>query len=197
MAADGVRYVARTRRESAPVRLRLTGRFNVYNSLAALAVGIAEGIDLEEAAAGIAETVVPGRFEPVDAGQEFAVIVDYAHTPDSLENVLRTARSLAKERVICIVGAGGDRDRTKRPIMGQIAADLADYVVITSDNPRSEEPEAICREIAEGANRNGKTPFDIIVDRREAIRHAVSVADSGDISVDHRERTRDVPGDQG
>ena len=180
VAADGVRYVARTRTRQALVRLRLTGRFNVYNSLAALAVGIAEGIDLEEAAVGIAETVVPGRFEPVNAGQEFAVIVDYAHTPDSLENVLRTARSLAKERVICVVGAGGDRDRTKRPIMGQIAAELPDYVVITSDNPRSEEPEAICREVAEAPTER-YDPFDIIVDRREAIRQAVSVADTGDL----------------
>lgn len=181
VAADGVRYVARTKDEQALVRLRLTGRFNVYNSLAALAVGMAEGISLEEGAMGIAETVVPGRFEPVDAGQDFAVIVDYAHTPDSLENVLRTARSLTKERVICVVGAGGDRDRTKRPIMGQIAAELSDYVVITSDNPRSEDPAAICREVAAGAQRVGTTPFDVIVDRREGIRQAISVADTGDL----------------
>src|SRR5690606_6112577 len=151
----GVRYLARSRDQTVEVRLRLTGRFNVYNSLAALGVALGEGIDLEEAALGIRETVVPGRFEPVDLGQEFAVIVDYAHTPDSLENVLKTARSLVKERVICVFGAGGDRDPTKRPIMGEIAAELADYVVITSDNPRSEEPEAICREIAKGVEQIG------------------------------------------
>lgn len=181
VTADGVRYIARTNKGQAPVRLRLTGRFNVYNSLAALAVGLVEGVDLEEAAAGIAQTVVPGRFEPVDEGQDFAVIVDYAHTPDSLENVLKTARGLAKERVICVFGAGGDRDRTKRPIMGQIAAELADFVVITSDNPRSEDPEAICREVAAGAEKAGAAPFDVIVDRREAIRHAISVANAGDL----------------
>jgi len=115
----GVRYLARSRRQTVEVRLRLTGRFNVYNSLAALGVALGEGIDLEEAVLGIRETVVPGRFEPVDLGQEFAVIVDYAHTPDSLENVLKTARSLAKERVICVFGAGGDRDPTKRPDHGR------------------------------------------------------------------------------
>lgn len=179
--ADGVRYVARTQRESVPVRLSLTGRFNVYNSLAALAVGLAEGIGLEEGARGIEKTVVPGRFEPVSAGQEFAVIVDYAHTPDSLENVLKTARSLTKGRVICVFGAGGDRDRTKRPLMGKIAAELADYAVITSDNPRSEDPQEICREIAEGAKASGGAPFVIIVDRREAIRHAISLARAGDL----------------
>jgi len=179
--AGGVRYVARTRRASAFVRLTLTGRFNVYNSLAALAVGLSEGLQLEEAAAGMEKTVVPGRFEPVNAGQEFAVIVDYAHTPDSLENVLRTARNLAEKRVICVFGAGGDRDKTKRPLMGKVAADLADYVVITSDNPRSEDPVEICRQVAEGARTGGKGSFRIIVDRREGIRHAIQLAEPGDL----------------
>jgi len=109
------------------------------------------------------------------------VIVDYAHTPDSLENVLKTARSLAEGRVICVFGAGGDRDRTKRPRMGDVAANLADYVVITSDNPRSEDPAEICRQVAEGARQRGRAPFEIVVDRREAIRRAVFMAERGDL----------------
>ena len=123
---------------------------------------------------------VPGRFEPVDEGQGFAVIVDYAHTPDSLENVLAAARELAGDRrVLCVFGCGGDRDRDKRPKMGAIAARLADVVIVTSDNPRSEEPEAIIREVLAGAGEEA----DAIVDRREAIRHAVALARAGDVLV--------------
>ena len=178
--ADGVSYTLVTPVGSRPVRLRLTGRFNVYNSLAAIAVAIHEGVDLDTAARGIEHTVVPGRFEPVVAGQDFSVIVDYAHTPDSLENVLQTARSLTKGRVICVVGAGGDRDRTKRPLMGEVAAQLADYVVVTSDNPRSEDPAAICEDVAAGVRRR-PVPFDIVIDRREGIRRAIAAARTGDI----------------
>lgn len=181
VTATGASFVARWGATRVPVRLALTGRFNVYNALAALAVGLVEGVDLQQAAAGIEKTVVPGRFEPVHGGQEFAVIVDYAHTPDSLENVLKTARSLAEGRVICVFGAGGDRDRTKRPRMGDVAANLADYVVITSDNPRSEDPAEICRQVAEGARQRGGAPFEIVVDRREAIRRAVFMAERGDL----------------
>lgn len=177
---DGVRYTLVSPMGERPVRLRLTGRFNVYNSLAAIAVGLNEGLDLDRVLAGIEETVVPGRFEPVSAGQDFSVIVDYAHTPDSLANVLQTARSLTRGRVICVIGAGGDRDRSKRPLMGEVAAQLADYVVVTSDNPRSEEPEAICRDVAEGVRRHA-TPYDIVVDRREGIRRAVGLARAGDL----------------
>ena len=170
----GARYVARTPVGPVEVRLRLPGRFNVYNSLAALATACAEGADLEAAAAGIAET----RFEPVDEGQPFAVVVDYAHAPDSLENVLRTARSLTEGRLICVFGAGGDRDRSKRPVMGRVAALLADVVFITSDNPRSEDPAAICAEIAAGAE--GAARLEVVVDRREAIRRAIGEAEPGD-----------------
>jgi UDP-N-acetylmuramoyl-L-alanyl-D-glutamate--2,6-diaminopimelate ligase len=122
---------------------------------------------------------VPGRFEPVDAGQDFAVLVDYAHTPDGLENVLAAARGLAgTHRVIAVFGAGGDRDRGKRPLMGAAAAALADHVVVTSDNPRSEDPEAIVAEVLAGA-----PGADAIVDRREAIAHAVGLARTGDVVV--------------
>ncbi|HSD80954.1 MAG TPA: UDP-N-acetylmuramoyl-L-alanyl-D-glutamate--2,6-diaminopimelate ligase, partial [Solirubrobacteraceae bacterium] len=120
---------------------RLRGRFNVENVLGAVAAARLVGIDDEAIAYGVRELHgVPGRFEAVDEGQPFAVLVDYAHTPDSLENVLRTARDLARNRVICVFGCGGDRDRGKRPLMGRIATDLADLAIVTSDNPRSEEP---------------------------------------------------------
>jgi UDP-N-acetylmuramoyl-L-alanyl-D-glutamate--2,6-diaminopimelate ligase len=122
---------------------------------------------------------VPGRFEAVDEGQPFAVLVDYAHTPDSLENVLRTARDLAQNRVICVFGCGGDRDRGKRPLMGRIATNLADLAIVTSDNPRSEEPGAIIAEILEGAG----SEVEVEADRREAIARAVATAGDRDVVV--------------
>ena len=137
--------------------LGLPGRFNVANALGALAAAHALGGELDVLIAALERGVrVPGRFEPVDEGQDFAVLVDYAHTPDSLENVLGAARELhgtgerAEGRVVCVFGAGGDRDRGKRPLMGEIGARLADVVVVTSDNPRSEDPEAIIAEILGG-----------------------------------------------
>jgi UDP-N-acetylmuramoyl-L-alanyl-D-glutamate--2,6-diaminopimelate ligase len=124
---------------------------------------------------------VPGRFQPVDEGQEFAVLVDYAHTPDSLANVLETARALTGGRLICVFGCGGDRDRGKRPQMGEIASRLADVVVVTSDNPRSEDPEAIVEEILTGAART--TATEALVDRREAVARAIELAGPGDVVV--------------
>jgi UDP-N-acetylmuramoyl-L-alanyl-D-glutamate--2,6-diaminopimelate ligase len=124
---------------------------------------------------------VPGRFERVDAGQPFTVLVDYAHTPDSLDNLLRAARAVTAGRVIVVFGCGGDRDRAKRPLMGEIAGRLADAVVITSDNPRSEPPEAIVEQIAEGAARSaGPDGFRVEVDRRTAIRAALAMAGPDD-----------------
>jgi UDP-N-acetylmuramoyl-L-alanyl-D-glutamate--2,6-diaminopimelate ligase len=158
----------------------LRGRFNVYNVVGALAAARALDVPADTAAAAI-ETAgqVPGRFETVDEGQEFAVLVDYAHTPDSLENVLRAARGLAEGRVHVVFGAGGDRDRGKRPLMGEIAKRLADRVIVTSDNPRSEDPEAIIREILVGSGD------DVVwdVDRRSAIVEAISGAERGDVVV--------------
>jgi UDP-N-acetylmuramoyl-L-alanyl-D-glutamate--2,6-diaminopimelate ligase len=124
---------------------------------------------------------VPGRFEPIDEGQGFAVLVDYAHTPDSLENVLRAARRLTAGRVISVFGAGGDRDRDKRPKMGRAGAELSDLAVITSDNPRSEDPGAIVAEVAGGAPAGAVT--EIVVDRREAIALALARAEPGDTVV--------------
>ena len=170
---------ARFRAGGIELETRLRGRFNVENVLGAVAAARLLGIDDNAIAFGVRELRgVPGRFEAVDEGQPFAVLVDYAHTPDSLENVLRTARDLAGNRVICVFGCGGDRDRGKRPLMGRIATDLSDRAIVTSDNPRSEEPEAIIAEILEGAGDAEVEP-----DRREAIARAVAAAGEGDVVV--------------
>jgi UDP-N-acetylmuramoyl-L-alanyl-D-glutamate--2,6-diaminopimelate ligase len=170
---------ARFRAGGIELETRLRGRFNVENVLGAVAAARLLGIDDDAIAYGVRELRgVPGRFEAVDEGQPFAVLVDYAHTPDSLENVLRTARDLAQNRVICVFGCGGDRDRGKRPLMGRIAADLADVAIVTSDNPRSEEPDAIIAEILAGAGDAEVEP-----DRRKAIARAVESADDGDVVV--------------
>jgi UDP-N-acetylmuramoyl-L-alanyl-D-glutamate--2,6-diaminopimelate ligase len=164
------------------VRLRLAGHFNVANALGALAAADAVGIDLDAAVAGLEGLAgVPGRFERVDAGQPFTVLVDYAHTPDSLDNLLRAARAVTEGRVIVVFGCGGDRDRAKRPLMGEIAGRLADLAIVTSDNPRSEPPEAIVAQVAEGAARSaGPGGFRVEVDRRAAIRAALALAAPGD-----------------
>jgi UDP-N-acetylmuramoyl-L-alanyl-D-glutamate--2,6-diaminopimelate ligase len=166
------------------VRSRLRGGFNVHNCLAALAASRQVGIDDGAAVAGIwALPGVPGRLEPVEAGQPFQVLVDYAHTPDSVENVLRAARPLAgAARVIVVLGCGGDRDRGKRPLMGEAATRLADLSIITSDNPRSEDPPAIIAEIEPGARRGGGR-YVVEPDRRSAIRLALEEAAPGDVVV--------------
>jgi UDP-N-acetylmuramoyl-L-alanyl-D-glutamate--2,6-diaminopimelate ligase len=156
----------------------LRGSFNVENVLGAVAAGLL--LDLEESAIaeGIARVSgVPGRFEVVDEGQPFAVIVDYSHTPDSLETALRAARGLGDGRVIVVFGAGGDRDRGKRPQMGSVAAHLADVVIVTSDNPRSEDPLAIIQDVLQGAGMD----VEIDPDRRTAIHRAVGLAEPGDV----------------
>jgi UDP-N-acetylmuramoyl-L-alanyl-D-glutamate--2,6-diaminopimelate ligase len=163
------------------VRMPLPGHFNVENALAALVAAHALGVDAAAAAASLSEAErVPGRFEPVNEGQDFAVLVDYAHTPDSLDNVLRAARRITAGRVICVFGCGGDRDREKRPHMGRIAAELSDLAVVTSDNPRSEDPDAIIAEILAGAGSNG---IEVEPDRRTAIAAALDSATSGDTVV--------------
>jgi UDP-N-acetylmuramoyl-L-alanyl-D-glutamate--2,6-diaminopimelate ligase len=161
------------------VELKLQGQFNAENALAALAAARLLGVEEEAIRRGL-ESVrgVPGRFESVDSGQPFHVIVDYAHKPAALENVLRTARELAgRERVICVVGAGGDRDPGKRPLMGRLASELADVAIVTSDNPRSEDPEAIAAEIVSGTNGN----VVVELDRGAAIGRAIGLARAGDV----------------
>jgi len=170
----GARFTA----DGLELETRLRGRFNVENVLGAVAAARLLGIEDEAIARGVRELRgVPGRFEAVDEGQPFAVLVDYAHTPDSLENVLRTARDLAQNRLICVFGCGGDRDRGKRPLMGRIASELADLAIVTSDNPRSEEPDAIIGEIVAGAAGD----VEVEPDRREAIARAIDAAEEGDV----------------
>ena len=165
-----------------PLTLPLPGRFNVANALGAWAAVRALGVQPDVLAGALADAArVPGRFEPVVEGQPFAVLVDYAHTPDSLENVLRAARELAEGRVIAVFGAGGDRDRGKRPLMGEIGARLADVCLITSDNPRSEDPEAIIAEILAGTAGASNVEHD--ADRRASIHRAVALAAPGDVVV--------------
>jgi len=167
------------------MRMGLPGHFNVANALGAFAAAEAMGVGSEIAAAGLAKAArVPGRFEPIDEGQGFSVLVDYAHTPDSLENVLRAARRLTGGKLISVFGAGGDRDRDKRPKMGRVGANLSDLTVITSDNPRSEDPEAIVAEVASGVeDAEGVFDLEVIVDRREAIALALGRAEPGDTVV--------------
>ncbi|HXF57231.1 MAG TPA: UDP-N-acetylmuramoyl-L-alanyl-D-glutamate--2,6-diaminopimelate ligase [Actinomycetota bacterium] len=163
------------------VRSRLRGLFNVSNCLAAVAAARQVGVDEEAIVAGIAALPgVPGRLEPVECGQPFQVLVDYAHTPDSLENVLRAARELAAGRVIVVFGCGGDRDRGKRPLMGEASTRLADLSVVTSDNPRSEDPLSIIREVETGARRGGGR-YLVEPDRRAAIALALAEARPGDV----------------
>mgnify|MGYP001002782959 CR=1 FL=1 len=165
------------------LNLKLAGEFSVYNALAAFAVGMEEGIDSKVVITALEEmTGVPGRFEQVSCGQDFAVVVDYAHTPDGLENVLKTAREVTKGRVITVFGCGGDRDRTKRPLMGQVAGSISDYVIVTSDNPRSEPPKAIIADIEPGLDCINK-PYQVLIDRKEAINKAITFAQKGDIVV--------------
>ncbi len=164
------------------VRTGLPGHFNVANALGAFVAGVALGVGPEAAAEGLARAErVPGRFEPIDEGQEFAVLVDYAHTPDSLENVLRAARRLSEGRVLSVFGAGGDRDRDKRPKMGRAGASLSDLAIVTSDNPRSEDPEAIIAEVLGGVENGANV--EVEPDRRAAIALALGQARPGDTVV--------------
>nr|WP_302665819.1 UDP-N-acetylmuramoyl-L-alanyl-D-glutamate--2,6-diaminopimelate ligase [uncultured Agathobaculum sp.] len=181
--ADGVEFVATTKGELARVKLPIPGHFSVENALAALGMVLQIGMSLSDAAHSLATaTGVKGRVEVVPTNTDYTVLIDYAHTPDGVENVLRAVRGFAKGRVIALFGCGGDRDRTKRPKMGKIAADLADFCVVTSDNPRTEDPKAIIDDILEGM-KDTKTPMQVIVDRSEAIHWALAHAKKDDVIV--------------
>jgi UDP-N-acetylmuramoyl-L-alanyl-D-glutamate--2,6-diaminopimelate ligase len=176
----GLAVPTRFRAAGIELETRLRGRFNVENVLGAVAAARVLGIDDGAVARGVAHvTGVPGRFEAVDEGQPFAVIVDYSHKPAALENVLAEARALATGRVVCVFGCGGDRDRAKRPLMGDVASRLADRVIVTSDNPRSEDPLAIIDEILAGTDGNA----EIEPDRAAAIERAIAGAEEGDVVV--------------
>lgn len=170
------------------IETKLAGRFNIYNTMAAIGAALSEGISVEDIIEALADfRSVPGRFELIDEGQPYAVVVDYAHTPDGLEKILYTAQEITKGKVIIVFGCGGDRDRMKRPIMGGIAAKLADVIVITSDNPRTEDPVEIIKEVAAGVEPVVKDEenkkYKIISDRRSAIRYAISVAGKDDMVI--------------
>ena len=171
---------SRFRTAGIEIETALRGRFNVLNALGAVAAGLLLEVDEDEIADGIASVQgVPGRFEAIDEGQPFAVVVDYAHTPDSLASVLDAARDLARGRVLVVFGAGGDRDRGKRPLMGRVAAERADVTIVTSDNPRSENPLAIIQDVLQGTG----VEVEIDPDRRSAIHRAVELARDGDVVV--------------
>jgi len=175
----GTSYQLDAREKSYLVRLPLIGRFNIYNSLAALAAAFAVGVDIRTSIATLARAPqIPGRLEAVSVKRQFQIFVDYAHTDDALLNVLRTCRDLNPNRLIVVFGCGGNRDKSKRPLMGSAADQLADFTIITSDNPRKEDPEAIIREIEGGFKRKS---YEKIVDRKRAIGRAIELARPRDI----------------
>ena len=184
---EGLTFDVRTPRGTVRVRSKLVGRPNVYNILAAVSTGTALGLPFDAIEHGVQSLDgVPGRFQVVSSAKdEVTVVVDYAHTDDALRNLLETARPLARGRVITVFGAGGDRDRTKRPLMGAVAGRLSDLIVVTSDNPRSEDPARIIEEIQRGitpdTRRDSGQRMLAIVDRRDAIGKAVELARSGDL----------------
>ncbi|MFD1436094.1 UDP-N-acetylmuramoyl-L-alanyl-D-glutamate--2,6-diaminopimelate ligase [Kroppenstedtia eburnea] len=180
--SGGTRFTLNTYRGSVDIDMKLMGKFSVYNALAAAAVALGEGISLEKIGEVLSRVKgVPGRLEAVDAGQPFPVLVDYAHTPDSLENVLTTVRGFTKGNIICVVGCGGDRDRGKRPQMARIAAENSNRVVITSDNPRTEDPRRIIDDMLAGVKDFPQDRIQVIPDRAEAIGYAVRHAQADDV----------------
>ncbi len=181
--AAGVDFTAVHGGERVGISIGIPGAFTVYNALCVLGMAEALGIPLAASAAALAQAEpVKGRVEPVPTGRDYAILIDYAHTPDAMENVLSAVRGFAKGRVIALFGCGGDRDRTKRPKMGRIGAALSDLAVVTSDNPRSEDPMAIINDILPGL-AGSDTPYVVIPDREEAIAYAMDHAQSGDVIV--------------
>ncbi len=182
---NGIQFTAKTPEGEVQIVSGLMGRHNVYNILCAIGTAIALDISLEEIKRGISGLQnVPGRLEKIDEGQDFAVVVDYAHTDDALKNVLKAARELTDKNLILVFGCGGNRDRGKRPKMGKIAGDHSDYTIITSDNPRNEEPASIAYDIEQGVKKvadSGK--YSLILDRKKAIGQAINMAKKGDFVV--------------
>lgn len=183
VSADGVRFVLDYQEKRYPVVLHTPGRFSIYNALGTIGACLLMGIGMEHIVEGLSNNNgVSGRFQTVKSKRGLNAIVDYAHTPDGLENILNTAREFVKGKIITVFGCGGDRDRTKRPIMGEIAGRLSDFCVITSDNPRTEDPAAILLDVEQGVKKAG-CDYTKMVDRREAICYAVEHAAEGDVIV--------------
>ena len=188
MKEKGIAFRVNTPRGDLQINLNLRGKINVYNALGAIAFALSEDIDLKSIKEGLESVkVIPGRMERIEEGQEFKVFVDYAHTPSALEEVLKTARGLSKGRVITVFGCGGGRDRGKRPLMGKIAAEYSDLAILTSDNPRNEDPREIIEEIEEGIiplpEGKGKGNYRVIPERAEAIREALAEAGGKDTVI--------------
>ena len=183
LASSGVSFTAGYEGRCERVRLGIPGLFSVYNALGVMGCGLSLGIDLADCADSLASAKgVKGRVEVVPTDGDYTILIDYAHTPDALENVLKSMRRVTKGRLVALFGCGGDRDRTKRPIMGRIAAENADFVVVTSDNPRTENPEAIIADIVAGMEGSG-TPREVITGRPEAIEWAIEHHQPGDVIV--------------
>lgn len=183
LSASGVRFVAMHGSELQRVSLGIPGLFSVYNALGVLACGLLLGLSLSDCAEALASAKgVKGRVEVVPTDGDYTILIDYAHTPDAIENVLKSMRRVAPGRVVILFGCGGDRDRTKRPKMGRIAAELADFIIVTSDNPRTEEPEAIIGDILEGM-KGSHTPKKVIAARPEAIAWAIENHQPGDLII--------------
>ncbi|KAF0091444.1 MAG: UDP-N-acetylmuramoyl-L-alanyl-D-glutamate--2 6-diaminopimelate ligase [Fusobacteria bacterium] len=182
MDINGTSFTLINNEKSIKINLKMIGEFSIYNSLAAIATAHELGIEFTTIKEGLRKVSVNGRFQLIESNKDFAVVVDYAHTPDGLYNVLSTARKITSGRVICVFGCGGDRDKKKRPIMGKVAGENGDYLVITSDNPRTEEPIQIIDMVEEGAKETS-AKYIKITNRKEAIAYAIDMARTGDIVI--------------
>jgi UDP-N-acetylmuramoyl-L-alanyl-D-glutamate--2,6-diaminopimelate ligase len=184
ITSQGTRFRCTTFRGTIDIQTSLIGMFNVYNALAAISSALLEDVSLKVIKQSLESiAVVEGRMEVVDAGQDFLVLVDYAHTPDGLDNALSTISQFVEGHIHCVFGCGGDRDRSKRPLMGKVTARYSDYLYVTSDNPRNEDPNNILYDIVPGLEeiQFPKERYELIVDRREAIQKAIAQAAPGDV----------------
>lgn len=182
LSSKGIQFLVSSFNGEIEINLNLVGRFNVYNALAAITATLVEGIPLTNISDSLSHVKsIEGRMEIIDENQDFLVIVDYAHSPDALENVLSTISEFSKAKIITVFGCGGDRDAKKRPIMGEIAGGYSDFVYITSDNPRSEDPQAIMKDIEKGFSQNNNLNYKVELDRELAINQAIKMASSNDI----------------
>ncbi|MFD9627357.1 UDP-N-acetylmuramoyl-L-alanyl-D-glutamate--2,6-diaminopimelate ligase [Peribacillus muralis] len=184
MTAQGIRFLLITFKGEIDIHLPLVGSFNIYNALASITAALIEGIPLENIRSSLSQlSSIRGRMEIVDEGQDFLVLVDYAHTPDALENVLKSINAFTTGKVITVFGCGGDRDKGKRPIMGEIASRYSNLVFVTSDNPRSEDPITIINDIEKGMKTSNSLKYELLADREEAIYKAIKEATSGDVVI--------------
>ncbi|HHZ91408.1 TPA: UDP-N-acetylmuramoyl-L-alanyl-D-glutamate--2,6-diaminopimelate ligase [Candidatus Poribacteria bacterium] len=179
--ATDISFLVLTPHGNLPIHLRSSGEYNIYNVLAAIGVAQQYGFRNEQIISGIESTRIPGRFEPIDCGQDFTVIVDFAHSPDALKNLLYSAKKTTRDRLICVFGCNGDRDRLKRPMMGRIGVKMADYPIITTGNPRSEPTDQIFSDILQGIPEGEN--YQLIPDRKSAIKQAIEMANAGDTVV--------------